>query len=127
MNSLVTMNGFLWIAQIMLAGVFVYAALCMMPMHSRRTTIGFNSSVFSCEGMSHGMAALIALAEIVGALCVVLPIDLLPPSILTRLAAGLLAVLMAIIAGYHARHKQPAAPAISAVLLALFVLVGRWP
>jgi hypothetical protein len=28
---------------------------------------------------------------------------------------------------YHIRRKESAAPAIAAFLLALFVIVGRWP
>jgi hypothetical protein len=63
----------------------------------------------------------------------VLTPDLLTPDghvpvfLIARLSAAGLALLMVGASIYHARRKESAALAISLFLLALFVIVGRWP
>jgi len=47
--------------------------------------------------------------------------------LLVRLAAGGLALIMVLAGIYHIRREDSAAPAVSLFLLALFVIVGRWP
>jgi hypothetical protein len=53
--------------------------------------------------------------------------DLWPPYVFLRLAAGGLALLMVAAGIYHIRRQESAAPSVSLFLLALFVIVGRWP
>jgi hypothetical protein len=78
-------------------------------------------------GLSRGQAAAIALLEIAGAAGVLLPFDPWPPYILLRLAAGGLALLMVAAGIYHLRRQESASPTVAIFLLALFVIVGRWP
>jgi hypothetical protein len=54
-------------------------------------------------------------------------VDLWPPHVFLRLAAGALALLMVAAGIYHIRRQESAAPSVSLFLLALFVIVGRWP
>jgi hypothetical protein len=42
-------------------------------------------------------------------------------------AAAGLALIMVLAGIYHLRRQEEAAPAVSLFLLALFVIVGRWP
>jgi hypothetical protein len=65
--------------------------------------------------------------EIAGAVGLLVPVDVMPPHVLLRAAAGGLALLMVGAGIYHARRQESAAPSISLFLLALFVIVGRWP
>jgi hypothetical protein len=67
------------------------------------------------------------LAEIAGALGVLTPPELSPAHLLVRVAAAGLALIMVLAGIYHLRRQEEAAPAVSLFLLALFVIVGRWP
>jgi hypothetical protein len=58
---------------------------------------------------------------------VLAPEGLSPGYLLVRLAAGGLALLMVCAGIYHLRRREEAAPAVTLFLLALFVIVGRWP
>jgi uncharacterized membrane protein YphA (DoxX/SURF4 family) len=119
------MNGLLWIAQILLAGVFLFAGLSKIFAYERK--IKWLSAPWSsgCVGVPHGLAAAIAVFEIAASLCLLLPVDLWPPDILLRLAAGGLGILMVAAGIYHLRRKESAVPAITLFLLALFVVYGR--
>jgi uncharacterized membrane protein YphA (DoxX/SURF4 family) len=121
------MNSLLWIAQILLAGVFLYAGFSKIRAYEGHARASQTQSIFGCVGLPHGLAAAIALLEIAGAICVVVPVDVWPPDILLRLAAAGLALLMAGVGIFHVRRHQPTAPLIAVILLALFVIVGRWP
>jgi hypothetical protein len=77
--------------------------------------------------MSKGQAALVGLLEVVGAAGVLVPVDVWPPYVFLRLAAAGLGLLMVGTAVYHVRRQESAAPDVSLFLLALFVIVGRWP
>ena len=75
---------------------------------------------------------MIGVLEIAGAIWVVMPAALMPANLaqdylLVRLAAGGLALLMVGATLYHFRRNEPAAPSVTTFLLALFVIVGRWP
>jgi hypothetical protein len=56
-----------------------------------------------------------------------LPYDFWPPHVLLRLVAGGLALLMVIAGIYHARRNERATPSVVLFLMAVFVIVGRWP
>jgi hypothetical protein len=82
--------------------------------------------------MSSTQGRLVGLLEICGAIGVIIPPDLTAHSLAVdylqiRLAAGALALLMVAACIDHLRRPESAAPAIAAFLLALFVIVGRWP
>lgn len=125
------MNALLWIAQVVLAGAFLIVGSAKifafkklkkeLETHPRRRI-----------EMSRGMAALVGVLEIVGAIGVLLPPFLLPGNLagdyLVVLSAAVLLALLMVAAGiYHLVRGEPASPAVALFLLALFVIVGRWP
>ena len=121
------MNGLLWIAQILLAGVFLFTGASKLFAYDRLVKRVEERAKGGLVGVSRGQAAAIALAEIAGALGVLTPGALCPEHLLVRLAAGGLALLMVCAGVYHLRRHEEAAPAVTMFLLALFVIVGRWP
>ncbi len=121
------MNGLLWIAQIILAGVFLFTGASKLLAYEKLVKALEARSKGGRIGMSRAQAALVGLAEIAGGLGVVMPVDIWPPYIFVRLAAGGLALLMVAAGIYHLRREEPAAPTVALFLLALFVIVGRWP
>jgi uncharacterized membrane protein YphA (DoxX/SURF4 family) len=121
------MNGLLWIAQILLAGIFLFTGAGKLFAYQRVLQRVQARSKGRPAGVSRGLAAFIGLAEIAGALGVVAPVDLYPPHVLLRLAAAGLALIMVFAGIYHLRRQESAAPSVTLFLLALFVIVGRWP
>jgi len=111
----------------LLAGVFLYAGFSRFSVPARRVAEGPPTSVFGCFDLPPRLASVIALLEIAGAICLVVPIDLWPPDILPRLAAAGLALLLMALGAYHARRKEPTAPLVAVFLLAVLVIVARWP
>jgi hypothetical protein len=55
------------------------------------------------------------------------PDGVVPEFAIARCCAGGLALLMVATAIYHARRKEHATLDVAFFLLALFVIVGRWP
>jgi hypothetical protein len=55
------------------------------------------------------------------------PDGMVPEFVIARCCAAGLALLMVGAGIYHIRRKEPAAAAVATFLLALFVIVGRWP
>jgi len=121
------MTALLWIAQILLAGVFLFTGATKLFTYERLVKRLEARSKGRPIGISHGQAALIGLVEIAGAAGVLMPVELNPTHLIVRLAAGGLALLMVGAGIYHQRRDESAAPAVSTFLLALFVIVGRWP
>jgi len=121
------MNSLLWIAQIVLAGVFLFAGLSKILVRKRNVGAVQEPAMSGFDQMPDELAAAIALLEIAAALCVIVPVDLWPPGILLRLSAALLALLAVVAVIYHARRKEHTGNVIAAFLLALFVIIGRWP
>jgi len=121
------MNTLLWIAQILLAAIFLFTGATKLIAYERLIRKVESRSNGLPAGVSRGMAAFIGLAEIAGALGVVAPVPLLPHHLLVRAAASGLALIMVFAGIYHLRRHEEAAPAVSLFLLALFIIVGRWP
>lgn len=126
------MNALIWSGQIVVAAVFLITGFSKM--------VAFTSLIHAIETrrktepitVTPTQARIVGLLEMIGAIGVIFPPDLTPgflasEYLLTRLAAAGLALLMAVACIYHFRRNESAAPAISAFLLALFVIVGRWP
>lgn len=125
------MDALLWIAQIALAAAFL-ACGTMKIFAYDRLIARMEARPQRQHPLSRGMSALVGILEIAGAVGVLLPAILLPGNLaedylLVRAAAGWLALLMIASGIYHLTRREPAAPAVSLFLLALFVLVGRWP
>jgi hypothetical protein len=123
------MNGLIWIGQVALACVFLIAGtlklLALTPLmqaHEDRT----HSTMAPIGNM------IIGFIEVVLAFGVLMP-DMYTPDgmapeyLIARCCAAGLALLMVGAGIYHIRRREPAAAVIATFLLALFVIVGRWP
>jgi len=121
------MNTLLWIVQIIMAGVFLFTG-CSKVLAYDKVVKALEARYNGHKiGMSRGLAAQVGMLEIVGAVGVALPYDFWPPHIILRLAATGLALLMVIAGIYHARRNETATPSVVLFLMAMFVIVGRWP
>jgi uncharacterized membrane protein YphA (DoxX/SURF4 family) len=127
MDGFFTTNTMLWAAQICLACVLFYAAFSKVVPGRLTAVAGADSLMFACDGMPCMLAYFLAALEFVGAVCLIVPVDIWPAHLLPRIAASVLAVLILITGIHHVRHKQHTAPLVGAFFLALFILVGRWP
>jgi hypothetical protein len=121
------MNALLWIAQVLLAAIFLVTASTKLFAYEKLIDTVEARMKGGAAGISRGLAAFIGVAEFAGALGVVSPPSLLPGHLLVRLAAAGLALIMVLAGIYHLRREEPAAPTVALFLLALFVIVGRWP
>lgn len=121
------MNTLLWLAQILLAGIFFITAAGKLFAYDRVVKVVEARSKGRAMGMSRSQAAVVAIAEIVGAVAVLAPVSLEPPHLVVLVAAGWLALIMIGAGIYHMARQESAAPSIALFLLALFVIVGRWP
>ena len=121
------MNTLLWIVQITLAGVYLFTGFSKIFAYGQVVKVVEARSKAGPIGMSRGQAVLVGLVEVAGAVAVLVPVDVWPPYVFLRLAAAGLALLMVAAGIYHIRRQESAAPSITLFLLALFVIVGRWP
>jgi uncharacterized membrane protein YphA (DoxX/SURF4 family) len=121
------MNTLLWIVQIILAGVFLFTGFSKIFAYGQVVKVMEARSKSGSFGLSRASAALVGVFEIIGAGGVLVPVDLWPPDVFLRLAAAGLALLMVAAGVYHIRRQESAAPSVVLFLLALFVIVGRWP
>ncbi len=126
------MNGLAWIAQIILATCFLVAGVGKLFVYKRLLGVVEARSKGGPSGIPSGLAAFIGMAEIAGALAVVIPPALLPHELaaghlLVLIAAAGLALIMVLAGIYHLRRQEEAAPAVTLFLLALFVILERWP
>jgi uncharacterized membrane protein YphA (DoxX/SURF4 family) len=121
------MNSVLWFAQIVMAGFFLFAGFSQIFAHRTQAAVHPESPGFGLPGMRYEFVSVIALLEIACAVCLVLPVDLLPPFVVPRLAAAALALLMIVISVYHARRHETTVPNVVLFLMAVLVIVGRWP
>jgi uncharacterized membrane protein YphA (DoxX/SURF4 family) len=121
------MNAVLWIAQILLAGVFLFTGASKLLAYDELARRVERRSKGGKIGMTRLQAGIVGLFEITGAVGVILPFDPWPPYVLLRLVAAGLALLMVIAGIYHLRRQESATPSVVLFLLAIFVIVGRWP
>ena len=126
------MNGLLWVAQIILAATFLFSGAGKLFAYTRLMGVLDKRAKGGPAGVSRGLAAFIGIAEIAGAVGVVMPAALTPAALasgylLVRVAAIGLALIMVLAGIYHIRRREEAAPAVTLFLLALLVIVERWP
>lgn len=79
------MNTLLWIAQIILAGVFLSMGISKILAYEKFVKAMEDRSQAGRLGMSRSLAAFIGLLEITGAIGLLVPVDLWPPHVLLRL------------------------------------------
>jgi hypothetical protein len=125
------MNGLIWTGQVALACIFLTSGtLKLLALRPRmraadsRTDIDFS--------MAPTRARIIGLVEVVLAFGVLMPDiytpdGMVPEYVIARCCAAGLALLMVGVGVYHVRRREPAAAAVATFLLALFVIIGRWP
>ena len=124
------MNGLIWTGQVALACVFLALGTFKLFAFSPLTRIleSWNMRLT----ITPLQARLLGIVEVLLAFGVLMP-DLyadngaVPEFVIVRLCAAGLAFLMLAAAAYHMRRKEPAALDIAILLLAIFVIVGRWP
>ncbi|MET8213877.1 DoxX family protein [Streptomyces sp. NPDC005373] len=118
------MNVFLWILQGGLAALFLAAGVtkATQPREKLISQLPWVSDV------STSVVRLIGVAELVGALGLILPGAFDIATVLTPLAATGLAVIMVPAMGLHARRKEPQAIGFNAILLivAAVIMWGRF-
>jgi uncharacterized membrane protein len=114
------MNVFLWILQAVLALMFAMAGVqkATQPKDKLVTRLPWVAD------FSRGTVRFIGLAELAGALGLILPAATGIAPILTPLAASGLAVIMVLAAITHARRKEPGAIAFNAVLFVVAVVIA---
>jgi uncharacterized membrane protein YphA (DoxX/SURF4 family) len=120
------MNTLLWIAQLILAGVFLFTAAGKLFAYEKVVNV-----VASRKGrpvtLTHGEAIMVAIAEIIGAIGLLIPARTTPAYLVVIAACAWIGLLMAGGAIYHIRRRESSAPNVALFLLALFIIVGRWP
>jgi uncharacterized membrane protein len=118
------MNVFLWIVQGLLAAMFLLAGIAKLTQPRDKLT----AQLPWANDFSTPVVRLIGLAELAGALGLILPAATGIATVLTPLAASGLAVIMLLAMAVHARRKEPLAIAFDAVLLiaAVIVVWGRF-
>jgi uncharacterized membrane protein YphA (DoxX/SURF4 family) len=125
------MNGLLWIAQLILAVTFLLTGSGKLFAYDRMMRV-VQLRLKAPAGIPRGFAALIGIAELAGAIGIMIPPALLPAGLahghlLIRLAAADLALIMVGAGIYHLRRNESAAPCVAVFLLALLVVYERWP
>jgi uncharacterized membrane protein YphA (DoxX/SURF4 family) len=116
------MNIALWVAQALLALMFLMAGSMKAFQYQKA-----KESLPWVKDAPKGLVTFIGVAEILGALGVVLPLLVGLPAILTPLAAAGLALVMLLAAGFHLKRGENKAIGMNLVLAALaaFVTYGR--
>jgi uncharacterized membrane protein YphA (DoxX/SURF4 family) len=119
------MNLYLWIAQIILALIFLGSGVAKSTM-SRERMAATGQTGAAIQPL--GFIRLIACCEILGAAAMILPITLEIDRLLTPIAAIGLGVIMIGAARIHIKLRESQAAAVNIALLALctFVAYGRW-
>ena len=114
------MNVILWIVQAALAVAFGLAGV----VHATQPRQKLAKRLPWVQDVSDGTLRLTGVAELAGALGLILPAATGIAVWLTPLAACGIALIMVLAAGLHARRREPSGIAVNVVLLALAVLVA---
>lgn len=116
------MNIALWVAQGLLAGAFLsIGAMKIFAYPTYKAMIEKKGP----SGITRGLAAFIGLAEIVGALGLILPMATGVDPWLTAWAAVGLAAIMILAVGFHLRRRESPMPPFTFLVFAVFVAWGR--
>ena len=114
------MNVFLWVLQIVLAGMFAMAGI----MKSAQPKDKLRGRLPWVEDFSAGTVRFIGIVELLGAIGLVVPAatGILP--VLTPLAATGLAIVMVLAMNTHRRRREPGAIGFDAVLFGVAVVIA---
>ncbi|BBX17026.1 DoxX family protein [Mycolicibacterium duvalii] len=114
------MNTVLWVLQIVLAAAFLMAGV----LKSTQPKGKLAQKLPWVEDFSTGTVRFIGIAELLGALGLILPAVTGIAPILTPIAAAALAVVMVLASGVHARRKEPSGIAFNAVLFVIAAVIA---
>lgn len=119
------MNIYLWIAQGILAFIFLGSGIAKSAMSREKLAATGQTGAAS---QAQGLIRFVACCEILGAAGLILPYVVGIGLFLTPLAAVGLAIIMAGAARIHTKLHESHAVAVNVALLALctFVAYGRW-
>ena len=117
------MNIALWVVQGLLAAAFFGAGA--MKLATPREKLMAKASMAWAVDFSAGQIKLIGLAEVLGAIGLVVPWLAQIAPLLTPIAAAGLIVVMLGAARTHMQRKEPPVPALVFGALATFVAIGR--
>lgn len=118
------MDGLLWVFSIVLALVFlIVGAFRVFRYEQARERFPWVKDV------PRALVTLIGIAEILGALGLVLPVATGIYPWLTPVAAAALALLMLMAGTFHGQRREYQDASVNALLLVMMVLIayGRWP
>jgi hypothetical protein len=121
------MNNLEWLAQLLLSALFLVDGFIRIFAFRREPKPFPYWPLFASIRLPFEMAAVVAVVEIAGALALWVPANLWTPGILPGVAAAGLALLAVAGGVYHMRRREPSAPNLALFLLALMVILGRWP
>ena len=121
------MNNLLWGVQILLACIFLFTAASKLFGYAQLVRVIESRSKGRPIGMSRWQAIVVGLAETAGAVGLLVPARVDGSPMIVICAAAWLAVIMIGAGIYHAVRRDSATPSVVLFLLALFVIVGRWP
>ncbi|HLY62355.1 MAG TPA: DoxX family protein [Terriglobia bacterium] len=116
------MNAALWAVQILLALAFITAGGMKVFAYEKYKAMSEKNGP---SGLTRGLTTFISIAELAGAMGVVLPMATGVAPWLSPCAAAGLAVVMLLAIGYHLRRREPPVAPTILVALALFVALGR--
>ena len=118
------MNVALWIVQGLLA--FAYIAAGAMKLFAYEKYKAMSEKQNGPSGLTRGLISFIGVAELAGAIGVVLPMAAGVAPWLSVWAAVGLATVMLLAISYHVRRHESAAVPVILFLLAGFVVLGRF-
>lgn len=121
------MNELLWGVQILLAGGFLFTAAGKLFDYDQLVSVIEIRSKGRPIGISRWQATLVGIAEVLGALGVLVPGRFDPAHRIACLSAAGLTTLMIAAIIYHRRRDESVLINLIFLLLALIVMAGRLP
>lgn len=118
------MNLALWIAQAVLAVTFLMAGGMKVFAYPKYRAVSERNKP---SGLSRGLVTCIGIAELTGAIGIILPMAVHVAPWLSAWAAVGLALIMLLAIGYHVRRRESPATVVVLCVLASFVAYGRLP
>ncbi len=117
------MNIALWAAQVVLAFAFIAAGGMKVFAHEKYKALSAKSRPIE---ITRGLVMFIGIAELLGAIGIILPMAANVAPLLSPIAAVGLAIIMLLAIFYHLRRRESPATAAGLLLFAIFVAVGRF-
>jgi uncharacterized membrane protein YphA (DoxX/SURF4 family) len=117
------MNIALWTAQVVLAFAFIAAGGMKVFAYEKYKALSAKNRPME---ITRGLVMFIGIAELLGAIGIILPMAANVAPLLSPIAAVGLAIIMLLAVFYHVRRRESPAAAAGLLLFAIFVAVGRF-